>query len=649
MAVRIATITLCLWALCPLAVWAQAAPDTLWLPVDTTYALPNVTVQAERDRVLSRSAPMRVTTLDAASIEATGAQTVAELLEARTGLFIKRYGDGGLATASLRGTQGTQTAVLVDGMRIADPQSGQVDLSLLPSVLLERVDVLHGAHAARHGSGSMGGTVRLHTLAPTATPSVRTTGVLGAYGRRDIGGVASAGTGRFSGLIAAEANRTERDFSYFNETLLPPERERRRGADRALTTAFGKVQYDGAHHDLQVTGWWNDVERGLPGASNAAAPGARQWDRHRRLLAHYHSRPGTMQLDVRGGAQHTRLRYVNPHTDTRTLTRTQAYQLSADMQRPAGDHWAMSGGLTAGLDRTNARQGVRRHRGAAYAAADGQYGRLALNAALRLDAYGADASSPGVTALSPQLGVNVQPLAWEGLRLKGHIGRAFRAPTFGERFSTPGGNPALRAERGWSAEGGAVARVQRAAAALQAEATVFTTRVRNQITWQPSFVGPGVRIWRPSNVGRVVSTGWELSVRGRAQPAAALRLNGGAYFTYTSAENRAAPDAPAFGHQLRYVPRQQLKLHAGAAWGPLQLDLNGRLVGPRYITADETQALAPYQVVDAQLRLEQPVGPVTATAGLAIENLLNEDYSIIRFYPMPPRHARLRITLAMHP
>lgn len=637
-------------ALCPLIGWAQPPPDTsVVAALDTTYALPNVTVEADRARVASMTAPMRVTTLGDAALAATGAQTMADLLEARSGLFVKRYGEGGLATASLRGTQGTQTTVLVDGMRVADPQSGQVDLSLLPSVLLKRVEVLHGAHAARYGSGSMGGTVRLHTLEPTATPSVKTTGGIGAYGRREVGGVVSAGAGRWAGLLAAEVNRSERDFPYVNETLLPPETQRRRGADRALATAFGKVRYEGDGHALRITGWLNDAERGLPGASNASAQGARQWDRHRRLLVHSRSDLGTGQLNIRGRLQHTHLRYVNPQTDTRSRTRTRSYALSADVHQAWGAHAAFTGGFSGGLDETSARDGVRRLRGAAYAEAHGQYGRLALNAGLRIDAYGADVESAPITAVNPQLGVNVQPFAWDGLHLKGHVGRAFRAPTFGERFSTPGGNPMLRAERGWSAETGAVLRVQRTAATLQAEATVFTTRIRDQIAWRPSYVSPGVRIWRPDNVARVVSNGWELSLRGQARPTEALRFEGGVYFTHTAAENRAAPSAPAFGHQLRYVPRQQLKWHAGAGWGPLRADLNGRLVGVRYITADETQSLAPYQVVDAQLRLQQAVGPVTASAGLAIENVFNERYSIIRFYPMPPRHARLRLTIEMHP
>ena len=106
---------------------------------------------------------------------------------------------------------------------------------------------------------------------------------------------------------------------------------------------------------------------------------------------------------------------------------------------------------------------------------------------------------------------------------------------------------------------------------------------------------------------------------------------------------------PSYGHRLRYVPRQQLKAHAGLGVGPLRLDASARLVGHRPLTTDGSQHLDPYQVLDAQLRYKRGFGKMTATLAVAVENLLDADYAVVRFYPMPPRHARLRLTLDLHP
>lgn len=629
--------------------WAAAqAPDTTAARLDSVVALPNVTVEAMRDRLRTEAAPLRVTSLSASDIAATGAATAADLLQARTGLFIKQYGEGGLALPSLRGTSGSQTLVLIDGQRVADPQSGQVDLSLLPTVLLDGVDVTHGATSARYGSGSIGGVVRLRTLAPTHELRVKTSGAAGAFGRRTMGGVVSGGQGMVSGLAAVEVGRSERDFPYVNETLRPPRTVRRDDADRTLTTLFGKLDVDPPGHRLSVTGWYNDVERGLPGASNAPSSGARQWDTHGRLLTQYQAPTPLGALDVRGRLQHTRLRYANPSTDTRRTTRTQAYDLTAELRQPLSAQWMLAGGITTGLDRADARGGVRRTRMSPFVHAAGSVGPVTLYPALRVDSY-LSQQAPDVVALSPQLGLNWTLASEPGIHLKGSVGRAFRAPTFGERFFDPGGTPSLRAEHGWSADAGVVVQQRSARTSWQAEATAFATRIRDQIVWFPSVVGPGVRVWRPSNVAQVLSRGVEASLRGAFRPAPNWQLDGGLYFTHTAAENRANPATRAFGHQLRYVPREQLKWHAGAAWRGLRLDVSGRFVSRRFITADETQALPPYQVVDARLHYDRAFGPVRLGLGLTVDNVLDARYSIIRFYPMPPRHARLRITLQTTP
>ena len=144
----------------PTSAWAQGV-------LDTTVALPPVTVTAERWGTAATGSA-RVTVLGGAAIRGAGAETVAELLERRGGLHVKRYGAGGLATLSLRGTSASQTLVLLDGHRLADPQLGQLDLSLLPTSLLEGAEVMHGAASAAHGTDGIGGAVNLRTLAPGA-------------------------------------------------------------------------------------------------------------------------------------------------------------------------------------------------------------------------------------------------------------------------------------------------------------------------------------------------------------------------------------------------------------------------------------------------------------------------------------------------
>ncbi len=618
----------------PVCVRAQTPPDT-------TVVLPEIRVEETRpaDPTLEGS---RVLTLDADALEATGARTTATLLEARSGLFIKQYGAGGLATVSLRGTNASQTLFLLDGVRLSDPQSGQLDLSLIPTSLLASVEVVHGAGAARYGTGSLGGTVRLRTIQASETPQVRVSGGMGAFGTKELGATLSGQRGSWSAIAAAETRQRQGDFSYLNTALVPVAEVAREGADQSATSLYGRIGHESEAQTISLAVWHSDTERGLPGPGNAPPGGARQWDDQTRLWLTHHQQIHHTAWHSTLAAHRTTTRFVNPTASADNTTQTHTLTLDTYTDVLLGNAWLLTAGAEAGYDHTDVEDGFQQQRLGVFTALTGTRGRWQLNPALRLDVQHSEAAT--FTALSPRLGLVVQPFTWDALRLKASGGRAFRAPTFAERFSQPGGNPALTPERGWSGDLG----IHLQHRSLDAEVTAFALRNNDQIVWHPSAVSPGVQIWRPDNVARVVSRGIEVSVQATTNLRPA-RLEGGLFYTVTDAKNRGNANAASYKKQLRYVPREQLKLYASIGGRTVRLDLSGRFVSRRFLASDESTWLDPYQVFDAQLRLQYSLGTTSATLALGLQNLFDADYTIIRLYPMPPRHGHLRLTLDFHP
>ncbi len=628
-------------------VFSTAPPDSL---PPMRVRLPPVTVEAQS--LPTSSSPTAATTIDPASATAMRGRTTADLLAARTSLFVKQRGPGGLATASARGLGGSQTLILVDGHRVADPQTGQTDLSLLPSLLIESVRVLRGSHAGRYGSGTLGGVVQLRTLQPTAPLRVEATSGMGAFGWRTMGGIVASAGPQWNGVVATEGTWSDGDFPYQNESLVSAQTRHRQNAHRQHATVFGKMTRRGRQSTSSARLWWNDTERGLPGTANASPSDASQHDRQWRLsIQHRHTLPdGHLRLTVRG--QDSFLRYRNPDPNPRfaqdDTSRTQRAALKASANLALTPQLFVSTGTTVGYDRAALRDGVHRWRVGTYVDATWSIGDLTLHPAARLDVDRPSGPGRSTTALSPQLGAVWQPgPSW--LYLKGQVGRAFRAPTFNERFFVPGGEPSLRAESGWSAEAGARVQVGSEDRLLRSELTAFTTRLRHQIVWQPSYVGPGLQVWRPSNVGRVHTQGVEWTTTGRWRLGPQSMIDGRMAFTHVAATDRSNPHARSFGRQLPYRPRQRLKARVGVAWHGVRVGLSSRLVGPRYVTADETQSLDPFQVTDARVQVQQSFGPATVTAALRLRNLFDTEYSIVRLHPMPPRHVRTRLTIAFHP
>jgi iron complex outermembrane receptor protein len=637
---------LLLLSLAPLRGAAQApaspAPTDDSLRVQWERALPPLTVTASRLPTTPAQAPARLTVIDSLALARTGAASVASALEARAGLFVRRYGDGGLATPALRGTGASQTALLLDGHPISDPQIGHLDLSLLPTVLLRSVEVMHGPASSLHGSDGLGGAIHLRTLRPQSSLRVRGTAHAGAFGERGGGLLVGGPLGdRTSVLAAADVQTTDGDFPYLDESQFPARTVRRRNADRVRRSLYGSVRSTAGAHRIRLSGWGTWAERGLPPPSSTASASERQWDTQLRLWGRDRVPVGVGQLTVQGLTQHTRLRYANPRQDLDQTGRTWVHSLEATLRAALSDRWTGAGGLSGSLARArHPRLAAAAHQEhlAAFAEGTGTYGRLRLYPALRADTYWMPDGATRL-ALSPRLGLNWQPVsAWSSLRLKAQVGRAFRVPTFNDRYWQPGGTPGLRPERSWGGDLGLwLGRPQG-----HLELTAFGHRRRDQIVWRPTDRG----YWSPTNVGRVRVLGAEAAATRSGTLPFGPTLEGGLTYTLTDARTRTDPGAASYNTPLRYVPRHQLKVHSTVSWGPATLSAHARYTGRRYVTGDASQALAPYVVAGTRLQVAHTIGGVRTALALRVDNLLDTDYQSVGARPMPPRHAQLRLLVA---
>ena len=623
-----------------------------------TDSLATATVTATRLAISAHRAPARVTVLDARDVDATGAATVADVLEDRSAVFLKRYGPDGLASFSLRGSGASHTLVTLDGHRISDPQLGQLDPSLLPAVLLERAEVLHGSASSLYGTDAVGGVVALST--PRALrPTLKLRGGTGAFGERTASGLL-AGPVRSLPLtltLAADASASRGDYAYVDSTAFDPETltsgvtRARQNSDVARRSGFARLALQTDRHRAALGLLLTDAERGL--FDYAASQSARQNDRALRLWADHTGRVRGWRVISGGAVQRAALGYQNPSLGLDTEGRTRVASVQSRAERSwglAGGAWtlAMGGSLGTGTaDHPNLAREARETQTAAFASLVADHDRWLASAALRYDrSRTTSADTLGAArALSPSLGVNVQPTAWRGLRVKASLGRAFRTPTFNDRFWQPGGNPDLRPERGWTAETGLSAELTSGAVRLAAEATAFASELDDRIVWRYERFADGA-YWAPFNVGRVVTRGGEVSVSARwTAPHASAELGG--LWTRSAARDRTDPEASSFGQPLLYVPDEQAKAFAAARWRFVSADVTVRHAGRRFTRTDGGASLPPYTVADAQVSLLVSGADWRSRLSVRVDNLADATYSVIPRFPMPPRHVRLALSLTL--
>lgn len=611
-------------------------------PLDTTITLPNVTVTATRSQARLVASPVRTTLLDTEAIASTGASTVADLLTARSGAFVKHYGGNGLATLSMRGTGASQTLILLNGHRIADPQLGQLDLALLPTLLLESVEVMSGTGSPLYGTDALGGVVNLTTQQAREGLSVKVKGGYGAFGERTGGFLASGGKGAFSGLVLVEGAKVQGDYLYLNTGLFPPREVAREGADRQQGGMYATLAYRTDQNKVRIAGWFNEAERGLPTIGSSQPRGERQEDTHLRFWADSEHRFTWGVLKTGGLVQQGSLRYLNPLLGLDETGHTFISSLDVEAQGIVGTRWLVAGGFAGGYGQArhpSLQSNASEVHAGVFVNGTGAYGPFLFYPAVRADVYSRRDTSV-VAAVNPRIGLNVRLLPGGGLHLKANAGRAFRMPTFNDRFWQPGGKPDLFPERGWTYDAG----LMLDHGIGQAEISAFLSHIHDQIVWTPTRAG----YWAPDNLQDVFTRGVEASYRWRWSVVPKLRLDGSLFYTFTDARDRSDPESRTYDQPLRHVPRHQLKGHLGIHMGPIVFDVSGRYVGRRYTATDGSAYLDPYFLLDGQLRLRYQSQRLDGVLALIIENVLDHRYEVIQANPMPPRHARVQLTLTVH-
>lgn len=113
----------------------------------------------------------RVVVLSQEEIAVLPVRSLEDLLRLVAGTGIARRGPFGVqADASLRGTTFEGVLVLVNGVRVNDPQTGHFHLEVpVPLESVEKIEVLTGPASALFGAGAAGGVIAITTKNPQQT------------------------------------------------------------------------------------------------------------------------------------------------------------------------------------------------------------------------------------------------------------------------------------------------------------------------------------------------------------------------------------------------------------------------------------------------------------------------------------------------
>ena len=102
-------------------------------------------------------------TIDSATMLQHSQQSIATMIAQRLPVFVKAYSFNGLATLNFRGSSAAQSQVFWNGVPIQNAALGVADISALPVLMVNNVNVVYGGSGALYGSGNVGGALLLQT------------------------------------------------------------------------------------------------------------------------------------------------------------------------------------------------------------------------------------------------------------------------------------------------------------------------------------------------------------------------------------------------------------------------------------------------------------------------------------------------------
>ncbi len=178
-------------------------------------------------------------------------ETVDEALRFVPGVEIRRAGTLGKTTSiTIRGANPNQVQVLVDGVRVKSPTTGQAELSDISPDLIERVEIIRGPQSTLYGADAIGGVVNIITK--------KGKGPLGGSVEQDVG---NEQTYRSQGSVAGSYALLDYAFSG-SHLESHGQFQNDRSTQNALNGRVGLTLP--GQSSLGFTVRWNRTETGLP-------------------------------------------------------------------------------------------------------------------------------------------------------------------------------------------------------------------------------------------------------------------------------------------------------------------------------------------------------------------------------------------------
>jgi vitamin B12 transporter len=643
---------------------------------DSTKTVRAKEIRVEETRLTTPStAPYTYETLSRNEIEKLNALTVADAVRQLPSVMLKDYGGiGGLKTISVRSLGAEHTSVQLDGIKLSDAQTGQVDLGRFSVQNLEQIELTSGnvpnslAPARAYASASVLNLVsRIESFHQAMRRYDWRVGLqVGSFGQfNQSASLFSKLSERASIGVDVERISANGEYDYRLQNGRETLSLRRRNTDITSLRAETDLALNVASHStLSIKAYLYDSERGLP---NAVAirpnPDLIEVSRQRlyvqdvftqtRFLTSINEK---LKLNIGGKFAYNFLRFTDPALDDRNpsiddryvqrelyATTSLAYSLAENIAVSLASDLALN---TLNASLYNATQ-PKRWTSISVFALTYRTERISLESNLAAthvsETTELGTPAPNRSAVTPTIAIGYKPLSDEGLRLRASFRNTFRLPTFNDLYYTRVGNTNLRPEyaRQWNVGIG----YEKVSSSWWRYVALRLDGFRLDVTDKILAVPRDAFNWSMQNIGAVETLGMDLHFESQVQLATATLAIVANYTRQNVLD--ISPMSLTMRQQIPYTPKELGSAIINLEKGIWAIGYALTYTGFRFALPENTASnvLPAFWLNDISVSVGIPLGDFSVKVKAEISNLFDARYEVIQFFPMPARNYRLSVNL----
>ncbi len=591
-------------------------------------------VMITRNRMLPVLTGYKSIEFDSSLLVSYSNRSLSDVLSENTGIYIKSYGTSGVASLSFRGTGANHTLIDWNGININSPMLGQADLSIIPTGLIDDIQIFFGGASMQLNNGGIGGIVNLETK-PVWKKGTLISLNSGAGSFGDYSGLLKVRTGstHFQSVTKSYFRSAENNFRYLTDDGVESVWKTRTNSQFSNRGFSQEVYYRTSRNVASARVWYESSNRSLPSSNSE-----KQFDESLRMMVNDNISRGSKSYFITLAGLLERLNYSDLGIDSRNLSKT--FVFKAGRKSQPGEYTKLDISVNNELYAVNSNNYLKvpKHDVATF---------TALLERACVDKFGMTILVREILNdfkfLIPDFsgGVQFRITDDKDYYLKANISRNSRIPTMNDLYWPVIGNPDLKNEYAWVYElNYEMSQKITPAISLKSNLSVFRNSIKDMIQWNP---GPDM-IWTVYNLSRVNSTGLETAVSlVYSLNKLSGRLNAG--YSLTNSILKASPIAGtgSIGKQLIYVPVNQANGSIKISYAGIYSSWGAIFSGRRYTATDNSHFLPYYIINNTSVGYRLPLNNNSIDLNLNINNLFGFNYESVANYPMPGRSYSIKI------